>query len=152
MDDDEPAKPAAVSRQAAARREAELQRTAKWRDKGNVWPPPPVRQEAPRPVKPPPDLLEQVLVCACQFIGGLVLSYFAVAVSYLLMSPFVPEHVYHSKPPASEMPTELLKTAFAFVIVIAVAAVFLRASKVVALSVATGGVLYLAFSLAFLGM
>ena len=92
MEDDEPAKPAAVSRQAAARREAALQRTAKWRNKNAVWPPPPVRQEVPRPVKPPLGLLHQVLVGACQFIGGLIYGSITTLGSSHFLSSLLPKH------------------------------------------------------------
>ena len=155
MEDDDKTKPTAASRQAAARREAALQRTAKWRDKSSVWPPPPAGQEAPHriePVQPAPGLLEQVFICVCQFIGGLILSYAVVGTSYILMSPFVPKHVPRFEPQVSEMPAELLEMAFTLVILIAVAAVFFRKSKVFGLSFAVGGILYVVFSLAFLGM
>ena len=141
--------------EAAARREAALQRTAEWRSKNAVWPPPPTGQETPRQVKqaqPPPGLLEQVFICVGQFISGLILSYAAVGTICILMSPFVQKHVPHYKPLASEMPAELLETAFTFVIVIAIAAVFFRKSKVFGLSLAFDGTLYVVFSLAFLGM
>lgn len=155
MEDDEQAKPAEASREAAARRKAALQRTAKWRNQNTIWLPPPTGQEAPRQVRqaqPPPDLLEQVFICVGQFIGGLILSYFTVGVSYVLMSPFIPQHIPRFEPQVSEMPAELLEMAFTLVIVIAIAVVLFRKSRIFGLSFAIGGLLYVAFSLAFLGM
>jgi len=155
LEHDEPPEPVKASREAAVRREAALQRTAKWRNPNEVWPPPPTGQETPRRVKqvqPPPDRLEQVCICVSQFIGGLVPSYFTVGVSYILMSPFIPQHVPRFEPQASEMPAELLEMAFTLVLLTAMTAVFFRKSKVFGLSIAVGGLLYMAFSLAFLGI
>lgn len=142
----------ASAREAATQRGVALKRTAKWRNQNAAWPPPPIGQEAPRRVKPAPGLLQQVLACIGQFIGGLVLGYAVVGTSYNLMSPFLSKHIPSSKPQVSEMPAELVESALTLIIVIAIAAIFFRQSKVFAMSFAIGGILCVAASLAFLGM